>query len=323
MEDVKNTINVFVPKNIIKDNKLSSYAIAVYCVLQTLYTSTYITNICVTSRQIVFILTDDIECFKHKTRFIDHIRDGIEELIEDGVIKKIDKCQNYYILDCSSLWVDTKNNYFSCIRFDEIKKIFKTDKVNSFALLVFYINIIGSVNNSIEVKPCNAINKSGVICDVTLDYLSNLNRMSVNSVIEYIKILEEIELLYVYRSEMFIFNEKNEIKSINNIYGRFEDKEYVDAYAMKRESKFKSYNHVVKNVNDANNKRRLTQKYNQLLKGSGNQYTREEIYEIYKYIVSNNDKYYELYDKTGNEDYLNNIRDTDIFDQFNFPEEEQ
>jgi len=57
--------------------------------------------------------------------------------------------------------------------------------------------------------------------------------------------------------------------------------------------------------------------YVQLLKGS-DKYSEYDIKTIYDYVVSENKKYERLYEKDGHEDYLEKIRDVNIFEKYNF-----
>ena len=58
--------------------------------------------------------------------------------------------------------------------------------------------------------------------------------------------------------------------------------------------------------------------YQQLLKGNGKNYTKETIIEIYNYVISENKKYERMYEKNQYEDYLDKIRDTDVFEKYDF-----
>ena len=58
--------------------------------------------------------------------------------------------------------------------------------------------------------------------------------------------------------------------------------------------------------------------YQQLLKRRGEKYTEQEIREIYEYVLDENEKYNRMYEKSKCEEYLDKIRDTDIFDKYEF-----
>lgn len=75
------------------------------------------------------------------------------------------------------------------------------------------------------------------------------------------------------------------------------------------------------NYNNANQKRRLAQMYQHICKGKYDDYSEDEIIAVYNYVLSENKKYEELYDKTQYDGYLDKIRDIDVFEHFNFLEE--
>ena len=58
--------------------------------------------------------------------------------------------------------------------------------------------------------------------------------------------------------------------------------------------------------------------YQQLLKERGEKYTEKDILDIYNYVIEENQKYERMYEKNNCEDYLDKIRDTDIFDKYEF-----
>ena len=54
------------------------------------------------------------------------------------------------------------------------------------------------------------------------------------------------------------------------------------------------------------------------MKGGGKNYSDSEIKEIYSYVMIENKKYERMFDKSNDETYLDKIRDTSIFDKYNF-----
>ena len=314
----KNDITLLIPKSLIEDAHFSNYALATYCVLQALHVPTQMDKGCITPQQIAYFLTDDMNCFKRKVQITNHIQCGLDELLENKIISEIDEYQKYYILDCSNLWIDTENDYFSRITFEDVKKIFQVKNTNNFLLLRFYITIVGTISNTIKVYLINGDYKSSVVGNLTIDYLAELTGISTRTVIDYTKILEEIGLLYVYRHEDFALDGEEGIRRLANVYGRPSDKEYIDTFAVSQQKHKDSYKYRESNVEKANNRRRLAQMYQQLLKGNGKNYTREIIIEIYNYVISENEKYERMYEKNQYEDYLDKIRDTDVFEKYDF-----
>ena len=314
----KNDITLLIPKSLTEDVRFSNYAIATYCVLQALHIPTQMDKGCISPQQIAYFLTENIDCFKRKSQITNHIQRGLDELLENNIISEIDECQKYYILDCSNLWIDTEKDYFSRITFNDVRKIFQVKSTNNFLLLRFYITIIGTISNTITVYLVNGDFKSSVVGNLTIDYLAELSGISTRTVIDYSKILEEIGLLYVYRHEDFTLNGEEGIRRLANVYGRSSDKEYIDTFAVSQQKNKDSYRYRESNIEKANNRRRLAQMYQQLIKGKGEKYTRSDIIEIYNYVISENEKYERMYEKDKYEDYLDKIRDTDVFEKYDF-----
>ena len=182
----------------------------------------------------------------------------------------------------------------------------------------YYIFVIGTINWNITVYLSNGEYKNGIVGNFTIDYLAEKVGISKRSVIEYNKILEKEKLLYVYRQKDFVIDDDNNIKSLSNIYGRYCDMEYIEAFANNQKKHKQSYRYTKNNHEIANNKRRLAQMYQQLLKERGEKYTEKDIVEIYNYVIEENQKYERMYEQNKCEDYLDKIRDTDIFDKYDF-----
>ena len=242
----------------------------------------------------------------------------MNELEEKRIIVKKKEFSKHYILDCNNLWIDTDSGNFTKIYFSEVQQIFKIKNINNFALLRYFIFVVGTINWNITVYLPNGEYKNGIVGNFTIDYLAEKAGISKRSAIEYNKILEKEKLLYVYRQKDFVIDEENNIKSLSNIYGRYCDMEYIETFANNQKEYKQSYRYIKNNQEISNNKRRLAQMYQQLLKGRGEKYTEYEIKEIYNYVIEENQKYECMYEKSKCEDYLDKIRNTDIFDKYDF-----
>ena len=248
----------------------------------------------------------------------DYIKCGINELVDNHIIKKVDEQQKHYILDCSNLWTNTSKEFFTIITFGEVQKIFNVENVNNFLLLRYFVSLISTISSKITVYLENGEYKNRVVGNFTIDYLSELSGITDRTIIEYNKILEEIGLIYIYRQEDFVLDKENNIKRLNNIYGRTSDIEYITTFAKNQQKHYESYYYLENNNKKANNKRRLAQMYQQLLRGGGKDYTEKDINAIYNYVIEENQKYERMYEKNKCEEYLDKIRNTDIFDKFSF-----
>lgn len=309
----KTDITLLIPEKLIFDNTFSNYSLAVYCVLRTLSQPTRLPIQCVTQEQVEFYLTGQLS---NRRRMSDYIKCGINELVENHIIEKNDIVQKHFILDCTNLCTNESQEHFAIITFEEVKKIFNVENINNFLLLKYFCSLIWTISSKITVYLENGEYKNRVIGNFTIDYLSELSGIGVRTIIEYNKILEEIGLIYIYRQEDFVLDKENNIKRLNNIYGRASDIEYITTFAKNQQKHYESYRYLENNNKKANNKRRLAQMYQQLLKGRGEKYTENEILEIYNYVIEENQKYERMYEKNKCEDYLDKIRDTDIFDKY-------
>lgn len=271
---------------------------------------------CITHHQIIYYLTGKTD--QQRNKIVDDVKCGVNELIDNHIIIKKKEFQKHLLLDCSNLWIDTAHDKFTVITFSEIQKIFKIESINNFLLLKYFILLIGTISSKITVYLKDGSFKNRVVGNFTIDYLSELSGISDRTIIEYNKILEEIELIYIFRQEDFVIDKENNIKRLTNIYGRFKDSEYIKQFANNQQKYYESYRYTKNNIKKANNKRRLAQMYQQLLKGKGDNYTKTEILDIYNYVVSENKKYERMYEKNKYEDYLDKIRDTDIFKKYDF-----
>lgn len=312
----KESITLLIPKSISENHEYSNYALIVYCLLQELSVPTQLPIQCITCNQLSYYLTGEIS--QQRNRITDYIKCGINELEEKKIIIKQKEVSKHYILDCHNLWIDTNSGNFTKIFFNEVQQIFRIKNVNNFTLLRYFIFIIGTLNWNITVYLANGEYKNGILGNFTIDYIAEKVGISARSAIEYNKILEKEKLLYVYRQKDFVIDEENNIKSLSNIYGRYCDMEYIETFANNQKEHKQSYRYKKNNQEISNNKRRLAQMYQQLLKGKGENYTENEILEIYNYVISENQKYERMYEKNECEDYLNKIRDVHIFDQYKF-----
>lgn len=316
-ETFENDISLFIPEFIINDKGLSNYSIAVYCVLHSLCVPTQLFHQCVTQQQIEFYLTGNIS---GRRRLTDYLRCGLNELIDNNIIVKEKETQKHYILDCSNMWIDTTTVKFTTITFQEVYKIFQIQNINNFLLLRYFIILMGTISSKITVHLSHGDSKNRVVGNVSIEYLSKLSGVSERTIIEYNKLLETNNLLYVYRQKDFILDEETGIKSLSNIYGRVCDMEYINRYALGQKDYKQSYKYVKNNNEKANNKRRLAQMYVQILKENDSKYSANDILEVYNYVISENEKYEKLYEKNQYEDYLEKIRDTSIFEKYDFIE---
>lgn len=313
------SIQISIPKDILHSSAFSNYEIAAYCFLKTVVTVTYTTEHYISYSQASYYLTGST---KYSKRFPVYIKNGIDALIQKEVVRKIESSKSEYIIDCSSLWDDTKDTSFVIIDFYEIRKIFQITDCNSFQLLRYFLVLIGTISSSIDVWIDSLDHKSRVVGNMTIEYISDLSGISPRTIKEYNRILENNQLLYIFRQDDFLLSadDKN-ISRMANVYGRPDDKLYIDSYANSQKKEKKSYKWINSEVENANRKRKLAQMYNQIAKGKGQKYSLEEIQQVYDYIHSENSKYRAMYKENKYEEYLMKQRDETVFEKFNLKKE--
>lgn len=297
------------------------YGLAAYCAIKSLLFTEEHKEICITTELLSYQLSKSLHT---KRRFLENIETGYGELIDQLFIKEIDVKSKYRVIDCSKLFINGDNDYFTIVTYEEILKIFHIKSVNSFVLLRYFVFLIGTISSSIDVWLDAFQHKCRVVGNLTIPYLSQISGISEKSINEYNKILENAGLIYINRPNDIIINESSgEIKRMTNIYGRPADKLYIDAFAANQKKYEKSYRYVENNLNKANSKRRLAQIYIQLQRGNDQKYTIAEIKSVFAYVLAENKKYEALYEKNHDHRCLDKIRDTDVFKKYDFYEEEE
>ena len=69
---------------------------------------------------------------------------------------------------------------------------------------------MGTISSSITVFLHNGENKNRVVGNVSIEYLSHISGISDRTIIEYNKLLEKNNLLYVYRQRDFVLDKEKE-----------------------------------------------------------------------------------------------------------------
>lgn len=144
---------------------------------------------------------------------VKNIKEGFEGLVREKDINLLTQNRNNYIIESKSCRIDTKEHKFVLIKLWEIQKIFSSLGAYGFDLLRFFVNIVGTINGN---------SKSW---HMTQDDMANNWNMSKNTVNEYLCKLEELKLLYIFRSKARKTDET--FHRIGNVYGRYCDKDLI------------------------------------------------------------------------------------------------
>ena len=317
-------MDVFLESKIICDKKLSSNAVAAYTALrmiQNLNTNRYYVNI----KLLTFQLTGDIT-FSRK--YMERLSDGLKELIVNKYIEVLtNNAYRDYILDIGNLIINNysdsckERNFFVVIGSDEIHKIMNLDsRLDKFCVLRYFMCMLSTVNFSATYYDVMGNEYNNFVGFMTNDYIGSLCGVtSYTTYDKYNHLLEDNELIYIFRHSVMLRDEKGQLKNLPNHYGRFKDKELIIGYAVNRENFELGEDAVDKRANES---RSLMQKYYCMVK-YGTEYSEKETKRIHRYVHyrnQQNEKQYQQAIEKGHsgEEFLNKIVSEDVFQKYDY-----
>lgn len=221
-------------------------------------------------------------------RFEENIRNGIKQLLDTKTIVCRDKIGINYYLDNNNIILQD-NDKFIFADLEEINTIMSSNAPSKTNVLRLYLCILGTFIGKNNVKDIREPDKyNNILGMMSQDYLAEVSHISKSSVVEYIKELEKMKLIYVSRCAFKFKDKYGKIKRHNNIYGKYSDKELIEEFADIRFSMYDDL-HKAQKTNIVNNSRSLTQKYNYLR--GGQRYDKETVAAIYEYVSDYNKKH--------------------------------
>lgn len=271
-------------KDIVESKTLSNEAVMSYVGIvsshiygmEETFTNKDMINFCLTKK------------YTASKRFEESIRNGMKQLLETNTIVCKERTGINYYLDKDNITLDD-NDKFIFVDLEDVNKIMNCGIQGKTNILRLYLCIVGTFIGKNHIKDIRNPDKyCNVLGMMSQDYLAEVSHVSKSSVIEYIKELERLKIIYVSRCAFKFKDKSGKIKRHNNIYGKYKSKEIIDEFADIRYSMYDDL-HKEQKTNIANNARSLTQKYNYLR--GGTKYDKDTIAEIYKYICSYNEKY--------------------------------
>ena len=324
MKGIYIIMDVFLESKIICDKKLSSNAIAAYTALrmiQNLNTNKYYVNI----KLLTFQLTDDIT-FSRK--YMERLSDGLNELIVMKYIQVVtNNADKDYILDISNLIIDNNSDvskdktFFVVIGSDEIHKIMNLDsRLDKFSVLRYFMCMLSTVNYNATYYDVMGKEYYNFVGFMTNDYIGSLcDVTSYTTYDKYNHLLEDNELIYIFRHSVMLRDAKGQLKNLPNHYGRYKDKELIIGYAVSREDFELGEDAVDKRANES---RSLMQKYYCMVK-YGIEYPEKETKRIHRYVHyrnQQNEKKYEQAIEKGysGEEFLEKIVPEDVFQKYDY-----
>ena len=251
-------------------------------------------NLFISVESIGYFLTGRFIDSQTDKNLIKGIKRGFEGLKKEEDVTILEQNRNNYIINSMSCRVDTKKNNFIIVHLWEIQKIFSSLGAYGFNVLRFFVNIIGTINGN---------SKSW---HMTQDDMVLSWGFSKNTVNEYLCKLEELKLLYTFRSKARKADET--FHRVGNVYGRYKDKDLVRQEGIQYLSTVP--NHPIKPFHF--NRTSVKLKYNNFLHGSKKYKSLEEVEKLYKECIRYNESFKDF--PNDNIDYL----DLSVFKEYGF-----
>ena len=297
---------ILIRKDILKNEKVSDEAIAVYwalCKYHTLY-----------SRGGSFISYLSIKYLEHllfnktKIKGINKILEkALNDLIEFGLIEPIEIFEDKSgVYDMTPLLSFDKKKFYVDIAIDELSTIMAV-KYTKFSLLRYFLTLVGSFGATHLMDDKYKFKLSVA----SIDTLARIARISPTSVMKYNLILQNNKIIYIAKScvtRRVSNSSKDLVAQISNVYSRYDDKKICNDYVKTTSLNYKR--EAFKVHMEVNASRKYIQMYNQMLKGR--EYDLETVKEIYSYVEHWNYKkraeYMEKYgDEAGLEEKLKSL----------------
>ena len=317
-------MDIFLDSKIITDNKLSSDTIAVYTALRMIQNSN-INEYYVNMKLLAYQLSNNL-IFSRK--YMERLSDGLNELITKKYITIVaNNADKDYILDISNLIINNRTDenkdktFFVVIKSEEIHKIMNLDsRLDKFSILRYFMCMLSTINHNATYYDVMGKEYYNFVGFMTNDYIGSLCGVaSYTTYDKYNHLLEDNELIYIFRHSVMLRDEKGQLKNLPNHYGRFKDKELIIGYAVNRENFELGEDAVDKRANES---RSLMQKYYCMVK-YGTEYPKKEVRRIYRYVHyrnQQNEKNYKQAIEKGysGEEFLDKIVPEDIFYKYEY-----
>lgn len=322
---------LFLRNDLITGNTLTQDGVLAYIALRILvdesiplYNRTSSID-CVSVNRLAYSLIGEMDYEKALT---DAFVRGIAELAGGewiSIRKDLSTNKSYeYVLDLEKIWLDTDNDKFTVVYPNDVYKIMtcneKMDK--KIRMLKYYVALISTFDWALD----------GKIGHMSQEYIAEQADNSTRTCQRYNDILVEMKMIYVYKSNDKV-RDGDKLKQIKNCYSRYEDKGICEQYASTYENMYGVEHKIVrtqKNKEKADNNRRLAQIYNRIWDGHGDSYDESTIKKVYNYISNKNKLLLDEIESKNRQEYMtysdqewvekleSQIRDTSIFEQFDF-----
>ena len=254
-------ILIAISDSLICDQALSDNDVMTYCFLKMqTYSENYESTIFYIN-ELAYQMYGDADV---SNSVKDAISDSLEYLIKrDYIVAR--KSGGKRIIDMSTFQMDVEGPYV-LLDGKDLKLVVASVKRGKASILRFYLLLL----SSIYTKKKTGTNDQ--------EWFAKILRISTQTVSDYMKKLEKLKLIVVYRSG---------IQYVSNTYGRYEDKDRIEAEGKRRA-------HGYHASEASNNNRRYMARFRNAL--AGKQYTKEQLEDIYQHVKARNDRIVELGD---------------------------
>ena len=207
-------MNLFLSKNIDLNDKET----VVMAILNGLYSNKN-ENLYISTNLLGYAITGRFLNTKNqKDRTITTgIKEGIDSLVERKIIEVVDCDRDNYILSSKGLSVNTEKENFVVIEQWEIQRIFEFGN-KPFCIFNFFATLVGTINN---------VTKEWHMSQDNMVEVFGGSKRTIN---DYLKQLEDMKLLYVYRPNKR--RSDGTFHNVNNSYGRYADRDKVISSAL-------------------------------------------------------------------------------------------
>lgn len=271
-------MKVYLRKDLVKE--LDTNALLVYIALRSMYHKGE-DEFYVSINSLCYRLFGNIS---YTRAFKDSIVSGFGALVERRMVVVKDQInKTEFIINGEGLFFE--KCHFIGIDLEHIRMALAVDsRVDRGSLVKYLLTMVGTLcNDPLYFQGCEYEHMKGTIGFMPISYIAQESGISEQTACTYNTILEDNNIMYIYRFHHTYYDEIQEkVKSLNNLYGLYENKKNVLKFARGCAAKYDIP--FVADARDADKRRSLSMKYNAMQKGK--QYSEEETKEILEYIKS-------------------------------------
>lgn len=304
-------MNIFIPEEVLSEH-MDNYEMLAYCYLKILTPLKEIKQYYISMNMLLYTVyeREDVSQDIRQSMYT-----AVNSLFNRGIVKGRRCGRQSYIVDNALMYVDTQKQHFVSIEIEDIFAIMRSNNKVRVPLVRYYIYLMSTRSSKILVHDKANVSRNYIVGTQTQDYLSSLTGNSVWTIRRYNQLLEDMNVVYIYRAEDFLLS-NNRVKQLPNVYGRYNDKEYIIQYGKELQEQNRSRNYTRPKLAQSDNKRRLYKMYYWLCHGK--EYSESEIREIYEYVITENKKYRKLAESKQDKRYLEKLKDETVFAKYPF-----